>query len=630
MRKNSTSQSGLFNPRVLLAFALCSVGAGLTMLSFAATPPKGITNLDAKSPRDSLSVDKHSGPLGGNAKATTRTPLAQSAAGSWSIVTSPNASPPNPENFLQAVTCVSASACWAVGYYFPDGGISQTLIERWDGASWAIVTSPNTSAAQNNGLLAVTCSGESECWAVGVQYTPGSNDQTLIERWDGISWTIVTSPNTSTTQYNYLDGVTCTSASDCWAVGDYSVDYAAGIPYQTLIERWDGTSWSIVSSPNTNVTQANALRAVTCTSASDCWAVGFYNTGNAVLSGINQTLIERWDGSSWTVVTSPNASSTRDNVLRAVTCASASDCRAVGYYYNGSAYQTLVERWDGSSWALVTSANSSSTDYNVLYGVTCPSSSDCWAVGYYYPNGTPVQTLIERWNGSSWTIVTSPNTSTTQYNQLQSITCASASDCWAVGDYQAVAYKTLAEHYTVPPVQLNAVVSRKVHGSAGTFDINLPLTGTRGVECRSGGTNSDYTMIFTFSNPLASVSRASVTSGTGTVSTNNVDTKDTHNYIVNLTGVSNAQYITVTLSIVTDSVGNSSTSVQGPSMGVLVGDVNATRGVDGNDVSAVQAHTRQPLNSTNFVYDVNTSGLIDGNDVSLVQSQTRTSLPSPP
>jgi hypothetical protein len=122
MQKNSPSQLGIFNPRVLLAFALCSVGAGLTMLSFAATPPKGITNLDAKSPRDSLSVDKHSGPLGGNAKATTRTPLAQSAAGSWSIVSSPNASPPNPENFLQAVACVSASDCWAVGYYFPDGG----------------------------------------------------------------------------------------------------------------------------------------------------------------------------------------------------------------------------------------------------------------------------------------------------------------------------------------------------------------------------------------------------------------------------------------------------------------------------------------------------------------------------
>jgi len=62
-------------------------------------------------------------------------------------------------------------------------------------------------------------------------------------------------------------------------------------------------------------------------------------------------------------------------------------------------------------------------------------------------------------------------------------------------------------------------------------------------------------------------------------------------------------------------------------MGVLVGDVNSTGSVDGNDVSAVQAQTRHPVDSTNFRDDVNTTGSIDGNDVSLVQSKTRTSLP---
>jgi hypothetical protein len=62
-------------------------------------------------------------------------------------------------------------------------------------------------------------------------------------------------------------------------------------------------------------------------------------------------------------------------------------------------------------------------------------------------------------------------------------------------------------------------------------------------------------------------------------------------------------------------------------MGVLIGDVNATGGVDGNDVAAVQSHTRQPVTSANFRFDVNASGGIDGNDVSLTQSHTRTALP---
>src|SRR4029077_539499 len=102
------------------------------------------------------------------------------------------------------------------------------------------------------------------------------------------------SPNTSITQENFLNDVACVSASDCWAVGDYYTSSAS----QTLIERWDGSSWAIVSSPNTSATQFNVLYGVTCASASDCWAVGDYYTGNT------QTLIERWDGRSWAILSS--------------------------------------------------------------------------------------------------------------------------------------------------------------------------------------------------------------------------------------------------------------------------------------------------------------------------------------
>ncbi len=127
----------------------------------------------------------------------------------------------------------------------------------------------------------------------------------------------------------------------------------------------------------------------------------------------------------------------------------------------------------------------------------------------------------------------------------------------------------------------------------------------------------------------ASVTGHDPTSGTGMVSSSGVDS-DTHNYIVNLAGVSNQQYITVTLNNVHDVAGNSG-NVTGPQMGVLIGDVNATGGVDGNDVSAVQSHTRQPVNSNAMArFDVNATGAIDGNDVSITQGHTRTSLPSLP
>jgi len=90
--------------------------------------------------------------------------------------------------------------------------------------------------------------------------------------------------------------------------------------------------------------------------------------------------------------------------------------------------------------------------------------------------------------------------------------------------------------------------------------------------------------------------------------------------------VTNAQHFGAKLDGVQDDVGAILNNLSAR-MDVLVGDVDATRVVDGNDVSGVQSHTRQSLNITNFRYDVNASGLIDGNDVSLTQGHTRTSLP---
>ncbi len=175
-------------------------------------------------------------------------------------------------------------------------------------------------------------------------------------------------------------------------------------------------------------------------------------------------------------------------------------------------------------------------------------------------------------------------------------------------------------------VPLTSVVSRKTHGTAGTFDVDLPLAGDPGIECRSGGANGDYTLVFIFANPLGSVGGANVTNGTGSAASSNIDTGDPHDYIVNLTGVTNAQYITVSLTNVADSVGNFSTTLSA-SMGLLLGDVNASGRVDAADVSGVRQQTLQPVTSSNFREDINASGRIDAADVSIARQQTLTSLP---
>ena len=167
-----------------------------------------------------------------------------------------------------------------------------------------------------------------------------------------------------------------------------------------------------------------------------------------------------------------------------------------------------------------------------------------------------------------------------------------------------------------PQIPVSSAVSRKLHNGT-PYDIDLPLTGTVGIEPRDAlSAPGTHQVVITFPSAVT-ISDAEVTFGTGTVTN---FTPSGAEITVNLAGVPNAQTLVVTLFGV-----NNEANVSVP-MGVLHGDVNATRIVDGNDVSAVQSNTRQRASSTNFRMDVNTTGLIDGNDVSAVQSRTRTRL----
>jgi dockerin type I repeat protein/beta-propeller repeat-containing protein len=176
------------------------------------------------------------------------------------------------------------------------------------------------------------------------------------------------------------------------------------------------------------------------------------------------------------------------------------------------------------------------------------------------------------------------------------------------------------------PVQLVGAISRQVHGLAGTFDVDLPLSGSPGIECRSGGATGDYTLVFTFADQLSSVGVANVTAGTGSVSNSNIDDNDAHNYIVNLTGITNAQIITVSLANLTDAAGNFSSSIS-MQLGVLVGDVDGNGGVSGSDVNSCKAQVGAELTTNNFRADVNADGNVTGSDVNTIKTQVGALLP---
>lgn len=165
-----------------------------------------------------------------------------------------------------------------------------------------------------------------------------------------------------------------------------------------------------------------------------------------------------------------------------------------------------------------------------------------------------------------------------------------------------------------------SIVSSKVHGAAGTFNVNLPvvpLAGAVGVEPRN--TAGNHTIIATFTNPV-SVGGVAVTTGTGSATfgvAGNVVT-------VNLTGVTNAQRLGVTLSSVND--GANLGSIQVP-MGVLAGDANASGSVNSTDIGQTKAQSGQPVGGGNFRTDGNANGSINAGDISLVKSSSGTALP---
>ena len=177
----------------------------------------------------------------------------------------------------------------------------------------------------------------------------------------------------------------------------------------------------------------------------------------------------------------------------------------------------------------------------------------------------------------------------------------------------------------VPALQLSSAVSRKTHGGAGAFDIPLPLSGSPGVECRTGGATGDYTLVFRFTNNVTS-GNASVTGGIGSVSGTPVFSGNT--MTVNLTGVANAQTLTVTLSGVTDEF--SQVLPDAPvSVNMLIGDTSGNSVVNATDVAQTKGQVGQPVTSSNFRTDVNANGIINTSDVAIVKAHSGGSISAP-
>ncbi|HEY3946436.1 MAG TPA: hypothetical protein VGL78_14510 [Solirubrobacteraceae bacterium] len=362
---------------------------------------------------------------------------AMAATSGWKVQPSPNPGGAM-DSQLFGVSCASSRTCTAVGDSTKDFTVFSTLAERWTGTKWSIQHTPTPGGTYGD-LYAVSCAGAKTCISVGDYEPSGTAVVALAERFNGKKWSVLHPLNPAGASGSALRGVSCISARACTAVGDYT---NAGVD-QTLVQRWNGKVWAIKRTPNPSGANLSVLNAVTCTSRSACTAVGTSRNGSAVYT----TLTERWNGTKWSINPSPNPAGSQHAELDSVSCTAAGGCIAVGSYQKKPSHsRTLAERWNGKKWSIQHTVNPTTDPNKFLLGVSCTSRSACTAVGYTSGPIVWQATLVEHWNGSKWSVERSPHPGTD--SQLHGLSCVSTSTCTAVGLYEKSSggQKTLVEH----------------------------------------------------------------------------------------------------------------------------------------------------------------------------------------
>ncbi|MEP6810836.1 MAG: hypothetical protein ABI992_11390, partial [Chthoniobacterales bacterium] len=273
--------------------------------------------------------------------------------------------------------------------------------------------------------------------------------------------------------------------------------------------------------------------------------------------------------------------------------------------------------WVGHSFGLEYSANAGAS-WTLLGGLTSVTELDAYngriAVIGQMSGDVTDHIYVSADNAATWNEITRPG-------QRFANASAVVVDPYRPGTiWISTGGRSVARFTPGSPLQITTAVSRKTHATAGTFDIALPLTGEPGVECRSSG--GAHTVVVTFSNPVVS-GNASVSAGAGTAGT---PTFAGNSMTVNLTGVTNAQKITLTLHNVTDSSAQvlADTVV---SINVLAGDTGGNKTVSSSDVAQTKQQVGVAVSSANFREDVNVTGAINSSDVAIVKVNVGTSVP---
>ncbi|GCE29609.1 hypothetical protein KDA_50930 [Dictyobacter alpinus] len=293
------------------------------------------------------------------------------------------------------IAIISSTDVWVVGSY-RDAQLEQHILtEHWNGSAWSVIPSPSVNSSE---LKAVAAVSSNDVWAVGnTAVTHDDYPTALVEHWNGTQWSVVSNIGLPKGSYgSQLEALAVVSPTNIWAVGTTYINTI--VPFQGLIEHWDGKQWSNVpAAANTKV-----LNGVFALSANNIWAVG-----SQVVSGHSSrsnTNIIHWDGTQWSNL-SAGAFPFIEGELTSITGTGVNNLWAVGYQVAKQA--PIIVHWDGSTWSNVDSPSSGNGIQQTLSSITAVAPNDIWAVGASVKNSVSTGLIVHR-DGAKWSIVFSP------------------------------------------------------------------------------------------------------------------------------------------------------------------------------------------------------------------------------
>jgi hypothetical protein len=332
------------------------------------------------------------------------------------------------DNSVGAIAGSSPSDIWAVGNYLPDTANSNQdatlgFAEHFDGTSWTVVPTPNTGSNFNSFYGAAASGGQA--WAVGEYLNGNYQDRALIEHWNGTQWSIADNPQPGSVR-DMFHGASALSPSDVWAVGTQE---GADHVFRTLVEHWDGSSWSAIPAPNPGST-GDQLYAVDAVAPDNVWAAGMQLSGDSP----DQGLVEHWNGVQWSVVPLPAPSSADLVMLTGITAS------ADGVFVTGEADspegggQALIQRYQNGTWSTAhLPAPPKGVNWTNMWGISS-SGDTVWAVGTYVDPATDNNVnLVLKGTDGAWSANPAPNPGSGS-NLLGGI-ASIGGQLWAVGIY---------------------------------------------------------------------------------------------------------------------------------------------------------------------------------------------------